>query len=752
MKQMQPTVATQRTRGWYDARHELSVTGSSAATVLGRGMGSLPDLFREKVERRTKHKTNHCIERGIALEVYVRRAYEKLFGVRVNETGLFVGSNGFVGVSPDGVRAHDHVLLEFKVAVVRHLQDEIPGHYYDQCQCSLFVVESAPYLEYFEVAVEPIEPTDESGWRYFRHDGQQWMIRDYRHHRIHRDPAWVAAALPLMERFHRHVTLARRRMNRKRTRAGEDSIDRFITSDADLQTLYRNPRETTEDLARCVAHQEASLLCDMDYGMSGWIRLRRIEIFRRVIQRLEDRGIGRESPAFYRLGTFSTANALMSRTKPSRAACIVGGSWIDHHGIPANPWIVVRSSVARRVFGTDMRVRGHVLVHCVGGAVRVNKDGTPGNGRWWRYMRALLSIQASVLRANGMTIVNRALIVGVGIRRAKQVISNDREYGVVSLDLDQVACEPLLRRLRGIKSGAVDPRTMKGWKPASLDQPMIRERAIAMQHVSLLPKIREDEIARLYRRGWFTLQDLVNRPLRAMFPKRKIAGFWNRFVSFHATQTAEMTVQDPGLLARAFAVPRGTAGVYVDIESFPADLENDSKPWVFAIGQGHGERRFRFRPTIMRSRSRADERDMVRRFFDSLPDRPRVKCFHWGHVDRTSIARLCAGDPELTRRHRKVQWVDMCDQLRKSGFMLRGVYCYKLKRITRALFGDLYSAVNVDGGEDAMLKAWSLYRSEPDIHHPVLANIIAYNRLDCEILQKIRARLVERLDLVRHGA
>lgn len=749
---MKPTVKKQRTNDWYERRLKLSVTGSSVATVLGRGMGSLPDLFREKVERKSKRKTNPCMERGIALEEHVCRAYERLFNVKVNDTGLFISrQHEYIGVSPDGEREHDHVLLEFKVAVTRHLQDTIPDHYYDQCQCSLMVVETAPYLEYFETAIEPIGPANPAkydGWRYFCHDGQQWVIRDYRHHRIDRDPTWVAAALPLINRFHRHVTTARRRVNRKRTRSGATSIDRYIASNVNLTLLYKNPVAMTEDLARCAARHEISLLSNADSGMFGWIRLRRVEVCRRVTKRLNAiKAVTVYSPKFYRLGTFSTVNALESRNKPRGAGCIIGNSWIDSNGIPANPWLVMKSVVARRLFGAQVKGKGYVLIHCVGGIIQVHKDGSIGNNRWWCYMRALLGVQASVLRQNNMMILDQALVVGSCVRRGKNIIPNQQGYDYVSVCLEHIECKPVLDRMLQIKDGTIDPRTMFGWKPASLDCPEVRKHAIKLQHISLLPKIRENEMSLLYRHKCYTLQDLADKSLVSMFPKRKIARFWERFVDFHSNGTDTIAVHDRKLLASKFVVPRGTTAIFVDIESFPADMENDSKPWVFTIGHGYGKRRFKFTPTIMHTRSRSAELDMVRRFFAALPNRPCVRCYHWGHIDRTSIARLCSTDKQLLKQFEKIEWVDMCDVLRRSGFMLRNVYCYKLKHITRGLFGNLYRTVGIDNGADAMLKAWDLYRSESNPQGPVLDTIIEYNRLDCEMLQKIRMHLVQSLEL-----
>jgi len=152
----------QRSEAWFQAK--LGRIGASRFKDLMSGestigyKGLISDIAAEiKSGEMEETYTNADMERGIELEPEARAAYEDIFEVDVEETGLCIPdeSNEFhewVGVSPDGGMDGFTKLLEIKCPKKRtHWNyikaEKLPNEYKWQVQGQLFVT-NAEYCDF----------------------------------------------------------------------------------------------------------------------------------------------------------------------------------------------------------------------------------------------------------------------------------------------------------------------------------------------------------------------------------------------------------------------------------------------------------------------------------------------------------------------------------------------------------------------------------------------------------------------------
>jgi putative phage-type endonuclease len=135
---------------WFEARVGM-ITGSRVPAILGHSpWASRKEVMREMIKEHQggprEFKGNVATQWGNDHEVTARCAYEAQTGRIINETGFHKHPTiDYIGVSPDGLH-FDHGLervIEIKCPYSGKIPDEVPAHYYDQCQLLMHTLDVA---------------------------------------------------------------------------------------------------------------------------------------------------------------------------------------------------------------------------------------------------------------------------------------------------------------------------------------------------------------------------------------------------------------------------------------------------------------------------------------------------------------------------------------------------------------------------------------------------------------------------------
>lgn len=762
-------VPTQRTKEWYTARHDL-VTASQVSTILGRGMGTLASVFRDKVTRSDATKiVSPSMQAGIDFEPYLRQAFERKHGIVIRECGLY--NRSFIGASPDGVEESTCALLELKVSTKRFLWEKMPQHYYDQCQCQLYAIPNAPFLFYFEACIDEITSEglwDE--WRVFEHSGRTYAITDYREHKILRDMEWEKMAIPLLRQFHVDVMKGRKFLGKTRKRPRGDLVTRFLSlpENSELRRRYESVLWlSTERLSHIGSGESASLLSVYGRGkLTQWQHHRRIQLYQTLGKELAELGdkINMKDLHFYRFGSPVPHNTTITLklAQDSGVDVLVGGSFVTNSKVIAGPWLLVRANVLCNISGMEgiavqTNDRAWVIVHISGSTVHLTCAGNIGGNYWSRRFKTHIGLMKSVLKENGLTVSDKVLVLAPMIAKAQK----PRKVNRMIVEVDDVELDPIVAEYKRVTSDFTLKWHLPGWKRAQQDSEDLRKDVIKYGHISLLPMIQEKDLQLLYKAGIETLVDARNLDWAKILPGNSRVPKWKAFVKFHTGRSTEslavyneayIKIKDgvKALRKTLHADSKGTRVVYVDIETLPADLHSGDSPWTFLIGvlsfTNSGKRCFR--PSLLRQKNKRGIRKLLSMFFRTLGQQwkrgvQKVKIFHWGHIDKTTIARMCMEFPKFKPEFDRYIWIDICRVLQKRRVLIRGSYTYKLKDASRALCKGSYDDLDVTNGSDAMFEAWDLYRTGAvDMKHPVLAHLLDYNQMDCEMLHRIRNRLL----------
>lgn len=719
-------MAKQQSKKWFIERHSLAITSSVASTILGRGLGSLSEIFQEKVnEYRKSNLTNESIQFGTHMEPYARMAYSKKFNVDIIECPLQKSRlYPYIGVSPDGQEPVTKSLLELKCVTTRLLKDEMPKYNYDQCQTQLLVCEDAPFLDYFEVQIIAVNeyPKTYELWRKIDDNGTKYVISDYRHHRIYRDKEWKRKALPMFEAFYQDIQLLKRLKRRKRS-FYKKTLSSILNGNDKWSLCYGDNLFIYSDaIARVVSGQEASVLSTSMTmcQISKWVHFRKVKLINKILK-----NHSYVSPPFFIFGNPTPINAFETKKLIKKSPnIIVGGTWTYKHKnyyIYSNPWVVVHGTKMKNLFnlqGLDC----YYIVHFCAGWIDVNKNRKLRDTNKWRYMKSYLSVCSAVLKSNKLDMGAYAILVSENITVTVSVNDMDLKKHV----------EKYLH-IKQLSQGSKEFWKLKGWKHACQNNSDLKKLIIKNQHVSILPKITESKLQQLYSRNILTLKDIKIFPWTSKTTKN-----WTSYINFHIRSNKNLHVTNMKLLKDSLKVNNNEIPFYVDIESFPS-MDGQQNTWVFLIGVLSKT----YTPLTLRSCSDRSHRHIIKNFFRLLSNKKKkVKVFHWGHVDRTSIYRICKDDNKLKEKFEKIIWVDICDVLRRSETFIRNAYNYKLKDVSQAMGLHEYNSLYCSNGLDAMIRAWSLYQESLSRDNPIFKKIIEYNRVDCEMLKNIRCKIL----------
>ena len=183
--------AEQRSQEWLDLRENM-ITASDAASAIGESRYESEDAFVKKKVLRTKWAGNAATAHGTLLEPLVRDLYDQKYNRKSHEIGLVQHRDyPWLGASPDGV-TEDGILVEIKCPMTRKIEPNVPKHYWPQVQLQLEItdLEECDFVQYRPAKNESSEA--------------EFVVV-----RVHRDRAWFARALPVLERVWQRVLKGR---------------------------------------------------------------------------------------------------------------------------------------------------------------------------------------------------------------------------------------------------------------------------------------------------------------------------------------------------------------------------------------------------------------------------------------------------------------------------------------------------------------------------------------------------------------
>jgi len=186
--------AEQRSQEWLDLRENM-ITASDAASAIGESPYESEDAFVKKKVLRTKWAGNEATAHGTLLEPIVRDLYDQKYNRKSHEIGLVQHRDyPWLGASPDGV-TEDGILVEIKCPKSRKITSNVPKHYWPQVQLQLEItdLEECDFVQYRPGDTESVPPKPE-----------EFVVV-----RVHRDRAWFARVLPVLERVWQRVLKGR---------------------------------------------------------------------------------------------------------------------------------------------------------------------------------------------------------------------------------------------------------------------------------------------------------------------------------------------------------------------------------------------------------------------------------------------------------------------------------------------------------------------------------------------------------------
>jgi len=187
--------AEQRSQEWLDLRENM-ITASDAASAIGESPYESEDAFVKKKVLRTKWAGNEATAHGTLLEPIVRDLYDQKYNRKSHEIGLVQHRDyPWLGASPDGV-TEDGILVEIKCPKSRKITSNVPKHYWPQVQLQLEItdLEECDFVQYRPAQIE---------------DGVLRSPEEFVVVRVHRDRAWFARVLPVLERVWQRVLKGR---------------------------------------------------------------------------------------------------------------------------------------------------------------------------------------------------------------------------------------------------------------------------------------------------------------------------------------------------------------------------------------------------------------------------------------------------------------------------------------------------------------------------------------------------------------
>ena len=168
------------------------ITASDVASALGENRYESINSFIKKKVLKTKWAGNAATAHGTLLEPLVRDLYDQRYGRKSHEIGLVQHTKyPWLGASPDGV-TEDGLLIEIKCPLTRKIEPKVPSHYLPQVQLQLEItdLEECDFIQYRPASAEG-KP-------------EEFVVV-----RVHRDRAWFAKNLPVMEAVWKRILVGK---------------------------------------------------------------------------------------------------------------------------------------------------------------------------------------------------------------------------------------------------------------------------------------------------------------------------------------------------------------------------------------------------------------------------------------------------------------------------------------------------------------------------------------------------------------
>lgn len=187
--------AEQRSQEWLELRENM-ITASDVASALGENRYESINSFIKKKVLKTKWAGNAATAHGTLLEPLVRDLYDQRYGRKSHEIGLVQHTKyPWLGASPDGV-TEDGLLIEIKCPLTRKIEPKVPSHYLPQVQLQLEItdLEECDFIQYRPASAEGTVPQR----------AEEFVVV-----RVHRDRAWFAKNLPVMEAVWKRILVGK---------------------------------------------------------------------------------------------------------------------------------------------------------------------------------------------------------------------------------------------------------------------------------------------------------------------------------------------------------------------------------------------------------------------------------------------------------------------------------------------------------------------------------------------------------------
>lgn len=212
-------------------------------------------------------------------------------------------------------------------------------------------------------------------------------------------------------------------------------------------------------------------------------------------------------------------------------------------------------------------------------------------------------------------------------------------------------------------------------------------------------------------------------------------------------------------------------------DDFTALPKSNGGSYLFMIGVAHKAKDMpiAYRAFVLPELTKGAEYEMICQFYDHL--RQITDCYvdtnaaipplyHWGHIEKsyfTKLLTILSGTISIENKQRLtdinsgLKWHDMLSSFKLNPIVINGCFGFGLKEISNRLFDlDLISSnwkqtgSNCIDGNTAMTMAFKEYQhiknTTSDIcSSSVMKEIIAYNRIDCMVLNEI-TDVLQRVD------
>ena len=167
--------------------------------------------------------------------------------------------------------------------------------------------------------------------------------------------------------------------------------------------------------------------------------------------------------------------------------------------------------------------------------------------------------------------------------------------------------------------------------------------------------------------------------------------------------------------------------------------------YLFLIGVGWSvkEREWNYKSFVLENTTLHCEKTLVDNFVKFLEElfkkyNTNPNIYHWGHVERTKFN-------SINKKHGNIwsqsfKWVDLSSVFKNEPIVIKGMFGFGLKEVSKAMFSHGMIATNYSGihdnGVSVMIHAWNYYNTNKTDKN-IMDNIIKYNETDCKAMWEI---------------